>query len=64
MHRVGARVDVPGSAPTSVGGPAPTKKDVDRENGQVTLYQMERILLAEGFCIPTVLSNVRYWSEC
>ena len=91
-HRVGARVDVPGPATPSVGGPkakarskaaktpgqgarggcpgsttvsgpefskagpAPTNQDVDQENKQVTLYQMERILLAPGFCIPTVLA--------
>ena len=45
----------PGARTTGV-GPAPTSKDVEQENSQVTLYLMERILLAEGFCIPTVLA--------
>ena len=44
--RVEARV---GSQRTSGGSPAPTTKDSKLENSQVTLYQMERIMLAEGF---------------
>ena len=46
----------PPGARTSVGGPAPTSKEVSKADDQVTLYQMQRVLLAQGSRVPTVLT--------